>query len=337
MQRQKPKVSVVIPIYKTEQFVKQCVQSVLTGTLCEIEVILVNDGSPNGAFDICEELANSDQRIVVINKQNQGVAAAVIDGIKKATGEYIGFVDSDDYVSETMFETLYNKAKQHDADIVQCGFSEVSKTETRRTFFSKTEQVFEQDIEKKILQPFFEQNASIAPFDNCRWNKIYKSEILKKITHKLSPDIAMGEDLFLNLEALAISKKAVVMQNELNYFYRYNESSATKSFGEKLVAKTIGMMDELEKTAKQNGRQGKALEDERKRHIAMLMHFCIESELETTQKIQTVRQLKSMIKDKRYILDFSKNQPFKGKVSYILIYLGFEGVVIRLVEVLKKK
>ena len=116
------KVSVIVPVYNTERTVEKCIQSIQKQSYNNIEIVLVDDGSPDNAPAICEEYAKRDTRIVVCHKKNGGLSDARNFGIKRATGAYIGFVDSDDYVAPDMYEKLLETAVKNAADIVNCGF-----------------------------------------------------------------------------------------------------------------------------------------------------------------------------------------------------------------------
>ena len=116
-----PKVSIVVPMYGVEQFLNKCVDSLLVQSLHDIEIILVDDGSPDRCGEIAEEYATKDNRIKVIHQKNSGLGPARNTGMAAAKGEYIGFVDSDDWTNACMFEMLYNAAKQNDADIAVSG------------------------------------------------------------------------------------------------------------------------------------------------------------------------------------------------------------------------
>ena len=115
------KVSVTVPVYKTEKYLERCVGALLCQTLEDIEIILVDDGSPDACPEMCDRFAETDGRIKVVHRENGGLGFARNSGIDVSTGEFIGFVDSDDYVSPDMFEKLYNAAKEHDAQIAMSG------------------------------------------------------------------------------------------------------------------------------------------------------------------------------------------------------------------------
>ena len=152
-----PKVSVVIPVYNTEKYLRQCVESLTGQTLSEIEIIIVDDGSKEECAALCDNLAKADSRIKVIHKSNEGQGIARNCGIKASSGEYIGFVDSDDYVDVKMYENLFSVAEKYDADIVMSGISFVggntfakSGEHVEKNYFDK-ETVFEDEDVKQVV------------------------------------------------------------------------------------------------------------------------------------------------------------------------------------------
>lgn len=122
-------VSVIVPVYKAEKFLHKCVDSILSQTLKNIELILVNDGSPDDSLEICKEYEKKDSRVKVINKENGGAASARNAGLNIASGEYIGFVDSDDYIDKDMYETLYNIAEEFSLKTVDSIINEKEQEE----------------------------------------------------------------------------------------------------------------------------------------------------------------------------------------------------------------
>ena len=117
-----PKVSIVVPIYNVEKFLCQAVDSILNQSLKDIEIILVDDGSPDNCGKICDKYADKDPRVRVIHQKNGGLGSAYNSGIKAASGEYIGFVEPDDWIEPEMYEVLYNNAKKYNTDATKCDF-----------------------------------------------------------------------------------------------------------------------------------------------------------------------------------------------------------------------
>ena len=152
-----PKVSVVVPVYNTEKYLKECIGSITSQTLEEIEIIIVDDGSKEECALLCDELSKTDERIKVIHKNNEGLGFARNSGIEASSGEYIGFVDSDDYIDSKMFESLYEAAHKNNADLAISGISFVGGNTFGKTgeyveknYFDK-ETEFENENIKQLL------------------------------------------------------------------------------------------------------------------------------------------------------------------------------------------
>ena len=116
-----PKVSIIIPVFNVENYLERCLKSVIAQTFKDIEIIIINDGSIDKSLEICKKFAESDKRIILINQKNSGVSAARNTGIDIATGKYLSFVDSDDFITPDMIEFLLTNLEEHDADISSCG------------------------------------------------------------------------------------------------------------------------------------------------------------------------------------------------------------------------
>ena len=153
-----PKVSVVVPVYNTEKYLKQCVDSLTAQTLEDIEILLVDDGSKEECARLCDEIAESDPRIKVIHKANGGLGLARNSGMEAASGEYVGFVDSDDYIKPTMYEALYEAAVKNDADLAVSGMCFVGGNTFSQSGDDREEHRERQDHSKELfhgLLPFF--------------------------------------------------------------------------------------------------------------------------------------------------------------------------------------
>lgn len=120
-----PEISIIVPVYNVEKYLDKCVNSILNQTFQDFELILVDDGSPDNCGEMCDDYAARDKRVTVIHQVNGGLSAARNAGIEIAKGRYLGFVDSDDYIAEDMYELLYNNLKNEDADLATVGFLDV--------------------------------------------------------------------------------------------------------------------------------------------------------------------------------------------------------------------
>ena len=210
-----PKVSVIVPVYNTEKYLTKCLDSLTNQTLSDIEIICINDASTDGSLKILQEYALRDDRIKVIDlKENGGVSKARNTGIDSATGEYIGFVDSDDFVDLDFYERLYNKAIETNADVVKGAMACLKNGRP------DVESEAGYDINKLVRE-------NKAYFFHSFTTAIYSSDLLKK--NKLYfPLYRMFEDPYFSI-LVAIYTKKIYVLDEPKYYYVSNEQSATKS------------------------------------------------------------------------------------------------------------
>lgn len=230
------KISIIIPVYNVEQYIRKCLDSVVNQTLKQIEIIVVNDGSTDNSFEICKEYAKIDERITLINIENSGVSIARNEGIKHATSEYIMFVDSDDWIEVNMCEALYRKIYKNNADICFCNnIKEYGNKVEYFDFHSKSEVIYSSEIKKEIILPLIEENDKkiIHKRDSFRGPcaKIYKRQIIIEKNIRFNPYLAIGEDLIFNIEYLSYCNNVVFDEGFL-YHYRVNLGSATKRYRE---------------------------------------------------------------------------------------------------------
>lgn len=208
------KLSVIVPCYKVEQYLPKCLASLVGQTLQDIEVICINDGSPDRCIDILHEWHDRyPDKIVIIDKRNEGVWRGRWDGIAIAKGEYIGFLDSDDYVEPDFAESLYEAAKASDADIAVCGFARVD-LETGKVL--STEMC-------SPRPPFTVQDdpGRLLELNGAPWNKIFRAEILKNMRDLESPPPVL-DDLVFHLLAYLDTKGAItfVPKSLIHYMVR---------------------------------------------------------------------------------------------------------------------
>ena len=171
-----PKVSIIVPIYNVEKYLRQCLDSIVNQTLKDIEIILVDDGSTDSCPSICDEYASKDKRIIVIHKENKGLGAAYNTGLDIAKGEYIGFVESDDFIELNMYEELYERAVQSGVDVVKCNFYDYdsqNKIDKKRENFEKLALKQGMSFEIDECCALFHMHSSI-------WAGIYLNVFLKK-------------------------------------------------------------------------------------------------------------------------------------------------------------
>lgn len=224
------KVSVIIPVYNVEKYLPACLDSVLGQTLREIEVICVNDGSTDKSPEILQEYAKKDSRIIVINQENKGLGSARNRAIEIAKGEYIGFVDSDDYIDADFYEKLYNAALKHNAEIAAAGYRRVSSSSKSIRLRFKNEKLYINADDK--------YKATNIPEYWYVWNKIYKLSDIRMINLLFTSEFA--EDVMFSLRALYFLNKMVTVPDT---YYNYRKNS-TSFGGSKSVSKQNYALEE---------------------------------------------------------------------------------------------
>lgn len=215
-----PKVSVIVPVYKAEKYVGQCLDSLIDQTIPkeDLEIICVNDGSPDNSLEILNKYAKNDNRIKVIDQENSGVSAARNTGIKNATGKYIAFVDSDDYVDENTYKDAARIAEEKGADILCFGWRNFTDDgeETSRKNCTLKDKTFTDWKKAKS------KRASIVV-----WNKLYKRDLIVNNNIEFATEIKIAEDECFNLCAYSHAK-TIVHTHDVFYNYRVNPNSATQ-------------------------------------------------------------------------------------------------------------
>lgn len=211
-----PKISVIVPVYKVEHFLDRCIRSIVEQTLEEFELILVNDGSPDNCPMICDTWAEKDSRIKVVHKTNGGISDARNAGLDIATGEYIGFVDSDDYIRKDMYELLLNILDSTGADFIKSNYISFEEEEipvyesadARITIFDTVE----------ALENFMNQEwSSEKPMKSTIWDGLYKKELFSNIRF---PKGKINEDTFIFPELILKAKKIVHINEAYYYYYK---------------------------------------------------------------------------------------------------------------------
>ena len=231
-------VSIIVPVYNVEYYLERCVQSLINQTYENIEIILVDDESTDRSTDICRQLAAQDDRIRVIHKKNGGLSSARNAGIKASRGEYIGFVDSDDYVDHRMFEVLVNDIRMYDADISQCGCEII--WENRIEYRNGTGKLYLWNKKQSLIELF-----SASLIETSVWDKLYKREVLEGVS--FDERIRLGEDFPFNAEVFAKIHRSVFRDLTL-YKYRKRVGSLTgKGLGKPVIHTIITMKEILRK------------------------------------------------------------------------------------------
>lgn len=214
-----PVISIIVPVYNVEEYLDCCIKSIVKQTYKELEIILIDDGSTDSSGNICDKYSENDNRIVVIHKENGGLSSSRNAGLDNATGEYLAFVDADDYVEEQYIEKLYNACIKHSADISICDYYNFDEN---KVYNSKDNKVYEKIIDKDNLL-IFDSKSNINGV--AAWNKLYKASLFKGLRF---PENRVCEDIPVSYNVVYKASKIVHLQEKL-YWYRNRRGSIMHS------------------------------------------------------------------------------------------------------------
>ena len=228
-------VSIIVPVYQVEKYIRQCVDSILAQTFTDFELILVDDGSKDKSGQICDEYAVLDQRVKVIHKKNGGLSDARNWGLDQAVGNYFMFVDSDDYIASTMLEYLYKALMNKEADIAVCNFLHFFEEDRKRDFST--------NIQSEVLSGaeifYSRKNERVYGIWTVAWNKLYKRETLGNVRFRFGK---YHEDEFWANDIYQLDIKIVTIP-ECLYYYRQRDNSI---MGKKSAARNLDIIEALQ-------------------------------------------------------------------------------------------
>lgn len=236
------KITIIIPVYKAEKYLERCVKSVIHQTYKNLEIILVDDGSPDRCGEICEDFAQKDNRIVAIHKKNAGLCAARNSGMQIMTGSYFYFVDADDYIDNKTIQILQERAQKTNADVIVSNMKvlkyehqEQRVFEYRKTTLTKEDMLATQDRYEYFYSP---------GYGNTAWNKLYKTQFIRSLQLTFDENVHISEDYLFNIKCFVHFPK-IELVNEYTYYYCNYASTITKSEITDLAEQTMYIMKEL--------------------------------------------------------------------------------------------
>ncbi len=217
---EQPLISIIVPVYKVEQYLDRCVESIVNQTYKNLEIILVDDGSPDNCPQMCDAWAEKDERVKVIHKQNGGVSRARNEGMKVALGEFISFVDSDDWVADRFVETLYLVALNNDCDIVECEY--IVCDDSNVCVDNTTEKVEFYTAEETLCH-----NLCDTMFKDIVWNRLYRKCVAASVD--FFPD-TRHEDVFWVYQVLAQSTKSAHISAPMYFYFQRSGSYMNEAY-----------------------------------------------------------------------------------------------------------
>lgn len=219
------KVSAIVAAYNIENYIERCLVSITNQTLKDIEIIVVNDGSKDSTLEKIEKIARDDKRIVIVDQVNKGLIEARKSGLKKANGEYVLFIDGDDWIETTTLEVLYNNATKNNSDIV---------IYNAYLSYDDRKEKFDVIFDKNLNKDDYVQNLFLGKVSPCIWSKFIKLDFIKKNEIEFPSDISFAEDL-ATVSNLFIYNPKVSVVDEFLYHYYQREDSLTNTVNKRVL------------------------------------------------------------------------------------------------------
>lgn len=239
--------SVIVPIYNVESYLEKCIESILNQTYRNLEIILVDDGSTDGSGAICDEYRKKDARIKVIHKQNEGLVKTRKCGLFQAKGDYIGWVDADDWIELDMYEQLMNKVQEYDCDIVISGRVEEYKDESKCLTNKCPSGYYSREEMEQFVFPHMLYNRKGECFDifPTVWDKVFRREVLEKVLPKIPEDIRVGEDVACAYPAILEANSIYILDKCLYHYIKYRTTSLLHLKDSECFTRIYSMQDYL--------------------------------------------------------------------------------------------
>lgn len=326
------KVSIIVPVYNVEKYLSRCIESILNQTLKDIELILVNDGSTDKCKDICKEYSKYDSRVKFINKINEGVSSARNVGIDNSSGDYISFVDPDDYLDNDAIEYLYRLIKKYNAD-VSCY--------KMKTYRNNEYHIIEENeevrlyINESIVKNQIESGKFL--FSSC--NKLYSRKLFDGVNDRFNNDIRYAEDALFNIHMLSKCKK-LVYSNLRKYNYFINEGSTVNKISDKRIDILKAQRQMLEFI---NNKYCNYTQNIIKQYVnsSILIIVDIAKSKELFKNLSILKRLKNQIKKDKYVINNFNNidratkfKFYSMKISPIILLILYK---IRYITVINSK
>ncbi len=324
---EKDLISIIVPVYNIEKYLSRCIESVLNQTYKNWEAIFINDGSIDNSLKILEEYKKRDRRIKIIDKKNAGSGAARNDGIENSNGEYIAFLDSDDWYEKDFLEKLYNNLKENNSDVSMCNprmvYDNIEKNNKINTYFFKSIELMKnpREILGILAMPVV-------------WNKLYRKDIIVKNMIRF-PNYSFCEDVeFLYKVFLYVNKVSKIEDDLYNYYQR--EDSATKKIKEEAIEQFYKVLENLEKYIRNN------FSEKLEAFYLYKIQFIYSVSITLLTKINNDKTLKKKINEKNNseIKNIDKSLVLKNKkvlVYYMAIRLNRILEISKIISLLKNR
>ncbi len=330
MPQVKDLVSIVLPIYNVEKYLEKCLQSVTSQTYENLEIICVNDGSPDSSADIISSLMQNDKRIHLINQENQGLSGARNTGLQNATGEYIMFLDSDDWIDAETVEVALSEMKAENAQLVMWSYvREFPDVSVPKNVFNENRIVFSgekmQKLHRRMAGLTDEELADPSNADSAvtAWGKLYKTEKIKNLRF-VDTKIIGTEDALFSLQALCYIEKAVFINRHFNHYRKDNDTSLTRKYKPQLFSQWQELYDRMSAVIKENDLP---FEDALGNRITLsIIGLGLNELINNISAKEKIKKLKSIITSPRYKKAYAnletKYLPIHWKLFFTFCKMG---------------
>lgn len=323
------KVSIVVPVYKAEKGLDQCVKSILNQTFSEFELILVDDGSPDNCPQLCDSWAERDDRIKVIHKENGGPQSAVKQGAEFADGKYITFIDSDDWVEPTYLQVLYDGLTENDADAAQCNYQQIDG-DTKIKFSFPPRVIEGTNIRDDFLHTM--ANNQLPDIAAPRWAKMYKAELVRQGMEMCDLSINMGEDFLFNFAIFGLCKKIVILDSLPLYNYVRNPFGIMVKYNPNHILNKDKYFSNLKRIAQKHGCYCENIDVLKLRGYADFVYECAISEWPRKDKKEGIRTAMAAFDRKTWREGIKDLRSPMDKIGMYLYYFGLTDLALTLTD-----
>lgn len=318
-------ISIIIPVFNVQNYIKRCIDSILLQSFEDWELLLIDDGSTDNSFEICKKYVN--EKINLFHKNNGGVSSARNYGLKKSKGDYIVFIDADDYVDKNYLKNLYDNIR--DNDLVVSGYKEVySNGKVNKRNFGK------KDMTMEYIKNKFDE-LYLSNFLNSPFNKLYKKSL---INCTFNENQILGEDLLFNLQYIKNCKN-IISINNTDYNYVINNTSATNKYNSKAIYNYLFIKKELENMCKKmNYCENGSINEIFLKNICGCIQLLLESDNKYNYKVNELKSIKYEIKNQNIYISKANNLSTLQKIIYYLFrkdYFLFLYLFINIRKILK--
>lgn len=318
-------ISIIVPIYKVERYLERCINSILAQSYKNLEIILVDDGSPDNCGKICDEYAKKDCRVKVIHKKNGGLSDARNCGIDKSSGEYLMFVDSDDYIDKNICEKLISVSKKHNCDIVMCN---IYRVVNNKIYFEKEISSLPKNeiLDGITVMKDFFKNFSMILY--VSWNKLYKRNLFFNNEKIRFPFGELFEDMFVNYRLYNLSKRIFILSDRLYYYVTRKNSITNVNYTNRHLLSRINYLKNIRFFSKNVDEDiKKCIQISIIRYCYEITRYCI---LNKSLDKNFMTEAKCILLNENILLCINSYMSIKDIIKYFFVKYDRSHIIIRL-------